>query len=161
MILRHATPADIDATAGVASRSYRAGFADILDTAVLSGRTPDFFAARFRLAPHLLMLAERDGAVLGFSLMTNHHIDMLFVDTAAQRAGVGHALLAEAEARGATSLECFRANFPARRFYEARGWTLAQAYARAFAGAEHEFVRYEKPAPAPREPAPGQDRRRR
>ncbi len=161
MILRAAAPADIDAAAGVASRSYRAGFGGILDAGVLDGRTPAFFAERFRAAPHLLVLAERGGAVLGFSLMTNRHVDMLFVDPPAQRGGVGRALLEEAEARGACSLECFRANFAARRFYEARGWALAQAYSRAFAGAEHEFVRYEKPEPAPAPAAPGQERRRR
>jgi len=145
LILRPATEGDIAAAADVAARSYRAAFADILDTAALDVRTSGFFAERFAAALKLLVVAEREGAVLGFSLMANGHIDMLFVDPACQRSGVGRHLLAEAEVRGARSLECFRANFAARRFYEEQGWRLAQTYAREFAGAEHEFVRYEKP----------------
>jgi putative acetyltransferase len=145
LILRPATQADIAAAADVAARSYRAAFADILDAAALDARTPGFFAERFAAALQLLVVAISEGTLLGFSLMANGHIDMLFVDPACQGSGVGRRLLAEAEARGASSLECFRANFAARRFYEGRGWRLAQAYARAFAGAEHEFVRYEKP----------------
>lgn len=160
LILRPATAADIEATAAVATRSYRGGFAGILDAAALDVRTPDFFGERFRAALKLLVVAERDGAILGFSLMTNRHIDMLFVDPGAQRGGVGRALLAEAESRGATSLECFRANFAARDFYESQGWHLAQAYTRPFAGAEHAFVRYEKPPALLAAPAPHDERRR-
>jgi putative acetyltransferase len=160
LILRPGTEADIAATAAVAARSCRSGFTGILDPAALDIRTPDFFAERFRAVLKLLVVAEQDGAICGFSLMTNRHIDMLFVDPAAQRGGVGRALLAEAEARGASSLECFRANFAARRFYEARGWELAVAYSRAFAGAEHEFIRYEK-RPRPSPPAARDHERRR
>ncbi len=54
------------------------------------------------------------------------------------------ALLAECEARGARSLECFRDNTKARAFYEAHGWRLARSYARDFAGDTHHFVFYEK-----------------
>jgi len=144
VILRPAASADVAAAAGVAARSYRAAFAGILDAAALDVRTAGFFAERFEAALKLLVVAEREGVLVGFSLMANRHIDMLFVDPASQGAGVGRRLLAEAEARGAYSLECFRANFAARRFYEGQGWQLAQAYSRAFAGAEHEFVWYEK-----------------
>ena len=161
LILRPATAADIEATAAVATRSYRAGFAGILDAAALDVRTPDFFAERFRAALKLLVVAERDGAIQGFSLMTNRHIDMLFVEPDSHRMGIGRALLAEAESRGATSLECFRANFAARTFYESQGWHLAQAYTRPFAGRDHEFVRYEKPARPANPAGPGHERRRR
>ena len=144
MIVRAAVAADIAAAAGVAARSYRGAFAGILADAALDLRTPEFFAARFRESLDLVMVAESNGAVIGFSVMTHRHIDMLFVDPGRQGAGVGHALLEDAEHRGANSLECFRANFAARRFYERAGWRLAHAYARPFANAEHEFVRYEK-----------------
>ena len=70
---------------------------------------------------------------------------MMFVDPAAHRTGAGRALLAEAEARGARSLECFRDNLAARHFYEAHGWRLARGYARDFAGRPRAFVRCEKP----------------
>jgi putative acetyltransferase len=96
------------------------------------------------MLPHL-RLADRDGIVIGFAVMTDGHIDMMFVDPAAHRTGAGRALLADAETHGARSLECFRANTAARRFYEAHSWRLARAYARPFAGREREFVFYEKP----------------
>ena len=81
-------------------------------------------------------------AVVGFSLVTEGHLDMLFVDPAAQGTGAGKALLDEAVARGTRTLECFAANHAARRFYERQGWRLARSYARAFAGGEHHFVFY-------------------
>lgn len=146
-MVRAARPADLAAAAAVAARSYRAGFADILDAAVLAERNAAFFAERFAAALALLAVAERGGEVCGFSLVTHRHIDMLFVDPAVQRAGVGRRLLADAEERGANSLECFRANFAARNFYEGQGWELAHAYSRSFAGAEHAFLRYEKRRP--------------
>ena len=40
----------------------------------------------------------------------------------------------EAEAQGAKSLECFRDNHGARRFYERHGWQVAREYEREFAG---------------------------
>ena len=112
---------------------------------MLAGRTAEAFAARFREVLARLRVAERDGAVIGFSLLTEGHIDMMFVDPSAQRGGAGQALLADAEAWGARSLECFRDNFPARRFYERHGWRLARSYAREFAGRTRDFVFYEKP----------------
>ncbi|MCB5174284.1 hypothetical protein LGR44_03755 [Microvirga sp. SM9] len=54
-------------------------------------------------------------------------------------------LLQRAECLGAKSLECFRDNHGARRFYERHGWRLAREYERAFAGRERSFVLYEKP----------------
>ena len=56
----------------------------------------------------------------------------------------GRALLAEAVARGVCSLECFRANGPARRFYERAGWVVTRGYSRPFAGRLHGFVYYER-----------------
>ena len=44
------------------------------------------------------------------------------MDPAAQGAGVGSALLAEAQAAGARELRVLEANGHAREFYEARGW---------------------------------------
>lgn len=129
----------------MAVAAYRQGFAGILEPDLLAGRTAALFAARFSASLPLLRLAERDGAIIGFSLLTDGHIDMMFVDPATHRTGAGRALLAEAEARGARSLECFRDNQAARRFYEAHGWRLARGYARNFAGRARDFVRYEKP----------------
>ena len=129
----------------MAAASYRTGFAHILPPDVLAARTPETFAPRFGAELAKLCVAERDGTVVGFSMMTDGHIDMMFVDPATHRTGAGRALLADCEARGARTLECFRDNTAARAFYEAHGWRLAREYARVFAGAEYRFVFYEKP----------------
>ncbi len=144
MIVRPATPGDVPAASAVASASYRAAFAPILEAEELARRTPESFVARFTESLERLRLAEADGRVVGFSLVTGMHLDMLFIDPAVQGSGAGRALLAEAVARGVCSLECFRANGPARRFYERAGWVVTRGYSRPFAGRLHAFVYYER-----------------
>jgi putative acetyltransferase len=134
----------VAATAAVAAASYRAGFADILEPGVLAGRDAAFFAPRLAEAGARLRVAEDGGLILGFCLMTDGHIDMLFVAPEAQGRGAGRALLAEAQARGGRSLECFADNRSARAFYERHGWRVAAAYRRDFAGRARDFVRYER-----------------
>lgn len=145
MIVRAAIEADIAATAAVAVASYGAAFADILGADILARYDEAFFVARFGASLARLRVVELDGVVAGFSLATDGHLDMLFIAPAAQGRGVGQALLADAEARGSVSLESFRDNHKARRFYEHLGWRLAAEYAREFTGATRYFVRYEKP----------------
>jgi putative acetyltransferase len=129
----------------VAERSYRAAFDEILEHEVLATRDAAFFGARFGEAWERMRVAEDGGRVLGFTLVTDGHIDMIFVDPDAAGSGAGSTLLAQAEAEGARSLECFRDNHAARRFYERRGWRLTREYERAFLGAERAFAFYEKP----------------
>lgn len=144
MIVRPARHEDVPALSDVAARSYRAAFASLLDPAAIAGRHSAFFAERFESSWSRMLVAEQQGAVAGFLLMTDHHIDMLFMDPAASGLGGGTLLLEEAEARGATSLECFRDNHGARRFYERHGWRITREYERDFAGRSREFVFYEK-----------------
>lgn len=139
-------PADLPAATAVASASYRAAFAPILEADELARRTPESFVARFTESLARLRVAEAGGRVVGFSLVTGTHLDMLFIDPAVQGTGAGRALLAEAVARGVCSLECFRANGPARRFYERAGWVVTRGYSRPFAGRLHHFVYYESNA---------------
>lgn len=146
MIVRVAGEGDVAGAAAVASASYRAAFAPILEAAELARRTPGSFVPRFADSLARLRVAEDGGRILGFSLVTGTHLDMLFVDPAAQGSGAGRALLAEAVACGACSLECFRANVPARRFYERAGWVQTRGYSRPFAGQLHGFVFYERNA---------------
>jgi len=143
-MVRRAGPGDIPALAGIAERSYRAAFNEILEPAILDGRNASFFAERFRETLDRLTLAETQGAPLGFLVVTDSHIDMLFVDPDAFGQGVGTALLAHAEANGATSLECFCDNHPARRFYARHGWNLTRSYQRVFGGRNRAFVLFEK-----------------
>jgi putative acetyltransferase len=144
VIVRPASAGDIPALAAIAETSYRAAFADILEPDVLDGRNAAFFAERFASSwQHMLVALEPDRPI-GFLFMTDGHIDMLFMDPAASGKGGGADLLREAQARGARSLECFRDNPVARRFYERHGWRVTREYEREFAGRSRSFVFYEK-----------------
>lgn len=142
MKVRRPGPEDVPAMATVASASYRAAFAAILPAEELTRRDAASFVDRFTARLDDMRVACAGGAAVGFSLVTGSHLDMLFVDPAAQGTGAGKALLDEAVARGTRTLECFAANHAARRFYERQGWRLARSYARVFAGDEHHFVFY-------------------
>ena len=146
MKVRRVAPDDIPALARIAAASYRAAFGGILDRRALAARDAAFFARRFRRVRKRLRLASAGGRAVGFSLTTRRHLDMLFVDPARQGRGAGRRLLAECERRGIRSLECFRDNLAARRFYEKAGWRQARAYSRIFIGTEHAFLRYERTA---------------
>jgi putative acetyltransferase len=146
LTVRPARSEDVAALAAVAEVSYASGFAGILEPEVLASRDAATFAARFAESLDRLVLAEDGhGRALGFALVTAGHLDMLFVDPAAQSGGVGSRLLAHVEAQGARTLECFRDNTAARRFYERHGWRLERSYEREFAGRTRAFVAYAKP----------------
>ena len=144
MIVRRAKVEDIPALATIAERSYRAAFAGILELEVLEGRNAVFFAERFASSWERMLVALEDDAPIGFLLMTEGHIDMLFMDPDAGGRGGGMLLLREAETRGARNLECFRDNYGARGFYERHGWRVTREYERDFAGKSRSFVFYEK-----------------
>ncbi len=143
--LRRATPADVAALAEVAAAAYAQAFAGILEPEAMALRGAPFFQAHFKEWIERMNLAEDTGRVIGYTLVTDGHLDQMFIAPQAQGKGAGAALLAQAEAAGARSLECFRDNQSARVFYESRGWRLADAYEREFIGRPRAFVFYEKP----------------
>lgn len=145
MKLRPAATADIPDLAEIAIAAYAGAFAGILEPAALAARDNAFFRAHFAARIARLHVAEIDGRIAGFTLVTSGHLDMMFVAPDAQGQGLGAALLAQAEAAGTRSLECFRDNMAARAFYEAKGWRLIRAYERDFIGRSRAFVFYEKP----------------
>jgi putative acetyltransferase len=144
--IRRVAPEDIAALARIAAASYRGAFAAILDRRALAARDAAFFARRFRRMRRRMRLASVAGHAVGFSLTTRRHLDMLFVDPTRQGRGAGRRLLADCERRGIRSLECFRDNHAARRFYEKAGWRQVRAYERVFIGRPHAFLRYERTA---------------
>ncbi len=141
--VRRARAADVPALARVALRAWRAAFAPIVPDSVLAARSLADFRRRFATSLARVRVVERAGRIAGFTLVTDGHIDMLFVDPRAQGSGLGRALLADAERRGARSLESFARNRAACAFYEAAGWRVARAYRRTFLGARLSFVRME------------------
>jgi putative acetyltransferase len=143
--VRGARAEDVPALAGIAERSYRAAFTDILEEDVLARRDAAYFAGHFATEWERMLVVLSNEVPVGFLLMTDAHIDMLFMDPEASGQGGGALLLAHAEAQGAASLECFRDNHDARRFYARHGWRLAREYERDFAGRNRRFVLYVKP----------------
>ncbi|CAM5181250.1 Acetyltransferase (GNAT) domain-containing protein OS=Bosea thiooxidans OX=53254 GN=ARD30_12070 PE=4 SV=1 [Bosea thiooxidans] len=141
MIIRRAVAADIAPAASLMAQAYATHFRPIIGDAAL-GFDQAHFAARFLRELTELTVLDADG-VRGVLLVKDGHIAMLFAAETGQ--GHGAALLAHAEAHGAHSLEVFADNDGARRFYERAGWQVTRDYQREFAGAQHRFLRYEKP----------------
>jgi putative acetyltransferase len=144
VIIRPALVPESARIAALAAASYAGAFADILEPDVLATYGSGFFADRFAGTWPRLRVADSFGELLGFSLVTDGHLDMLFIDPAAQGCGAGSALLGDAVLRGTRSLESFHENLLARRFYERHGWGLTRSYRRVFAGRERDFVFYER-----------------
>jgi putative acetyltransferase len=144
VIVRPAGMDDLSALAAIAERSYRIAFENILETDVLESRDASFFATRFASSWERMLVAVSESEPVGFLLTTGGHIDMLFMDPTAGGRGGGAALLREAERQGAKSLECFRDNHAARRFYERHGWRVEREYDREFAERSRSFVLYVK-----------------
>ncbi len=142
MTLRAAQRADIPVLAAIAADSYRTSFASILEPAALEQRDEAFFERHLSAALDRLCVAVVGTRIAGFSLVTNDHLDMLFIAANARGLGVGSSLL---EAAGVRTLECFRDNDEARAFYEQRGWRLLKEYEREFIGRSRAFVLYGKP----------------
>lgn len=141
MIIRKAVEADITPAAALMAQAYATHFRPIMGDAALDFDQAHFEARFARDLTELTVLDEN--GVCGVLLVKDGHIAMLFAAETGQ--GHGAALLAHAEAHGAHSLEVFAANEGARRFYERTGWQVADNYEREFAGAQHRFLRYEKP----------------
>jgi putative acetyltransferase len=145
-ILRPAHPADIAALAELARRSYRAAFAGILTEAELATRDLAYFRDRFALTWMKVTVLEDAGRLIGFGMLNDGHIDMIFLDPDDTGRGLGRRLMAYLETAGARTLECFADNHAARGFYERVGWRLSETYRRSYLGRDVEFVLYKRDA---------------
>jgi putative acetyltransferase len=142
MICRPAMQADIPWLVETGLNAYRTVFAPLLPDCDWSGFDHAFFMARFQRQWPDIRIAVQGATRLGFCLVTNDNIDMLFVADRQRGQGTGRILLNDAEARGAVTLECFALNSRARDFYKRHGWVETGHYARDFAGRSCDFVRY-------------------
>ncbi|MBA4012712.1 MAG: acetyltransferase [Phenylobacterium sp.] len=71
-----------------------------------------------------LWTVERDGRPVGFMGLDGDEIAALFVDPAVHRGGIGRALMAHAQARGATWLGVNEQNPGAIAFYQRLGFEV-------------------------------------
>jgi ribosomal protein S18 acetylase RimI-like enzyme len=80
------------------------------------------------LAGCAISVAVEDGAVLGFLAQRGSYVDRLYVHPAAQRRGVGAALLARAidASPAGIELHTHQQNHKARAFYERMGFVVAR-----------------------------------
>ncbi|ANY05507.1 GNAT family N-acetyltransferase [Pseudonocardia sp. HH130630-07] len=146
MLIRELDPADRDALVALALRAWEPVFASVRSILRPSGvydvQYPDGWAAAQRAAvervcaaPADARVAETDGAVVGFVAVAMRdeglgEIDILAVDPAAQRRGIGTALTRHAfdllAGRGATSVMVETGgdpgHAPARAVYAAAGF---------------------------------------
>jgi ribosomal protein S18 acetylase RimI-like enzyme len=134
-VIRGATAADAEAIDGLHVRAWQHAYGDfIAPEDQMAARDEDERVARWRERMDSTEIAtwvwDQDGYVAGFASAGGGELWALYIDPAAQNAGVGSALLAHAEAamkaEGASeaTLWVFSANEHGRRFYEGRGWSL-------------------------------------
>ncbi|HET6671874.1 MAG TPA: GNAT family N-acetyltransferase [Agromyces sp.] len=132
IVLRTATRDDRDAIVTVFLACWRQSYAGILPESAITAMTDERASALWSRvlaeAAGAVLVAERDGTVLGVTRFADAVVHSLYVSPDAQGLGVGTRLLDAAveslRAGGARSvaLWVFAANAPSIAFYEARGW---------------------------------------
>ena len=131
---RRAGPQDLDALA-VLFDAYRGFYGQPSDVA----RARDWLRTRMRVGESVVLVAERDGGIVGFTQLypmfssvrtaRTWILNDLFVAEAARRGGIARALLdaavefARADGAAGISLETTRDNAAARALYRAAGWS--------------------------------------
>jgi ribosomal protein S18 acetylase RimI-like enzyme len=140
--IRAATGADIERIAFIHVEAWRETYRGLVPDALLAGLSVERRVRAWsdmlnagEAAPAILV-AERDGAIVGFgsacrardtALGTDGEVTSIYLLDASKRQGIGgllfRALLAWLSARGcvSTGLWVLDTNAPARRFYEAMG----------------------------------------
>lgn len=145
-VIRSAIPEDVPELARFMALSYRRSFREILSAGALGERNEAFFISRFSEQWPSIHMAETAGhRCVGLIQVRSGHLDLIFIDPACAGSGLAKKLLQKAESCGAKTLECFRDNPRARRFYEREGWILSGSYEREFAGEIRAFVSYVLP----------------
>ena len=149
MSTRRATRSDLDALVSLFD-GYRVFYEEEPDPALVRR----FLSERLTTGDTVLLLAEREGRVLGFvhlfPIFSSTRcrrlwlLNDLFVDPSARVRGIGRELMAAAEAfameTGACGLELATAhsNVTAQRLYQSMGWTMDSV-----------FRHYERTLPSP------------
>jgi ribosomal protein S18 acetylase RimI-like enzyme len=127
-VIRRATPDDAAAIAAIQARGWRWAYSDFIapeEMPVVEEREPVF---RELAASGAVRVFDQDGAVVGYASVLDDELTSLYVDPAAQGAGVGTQLLADAVERIRAAgharawLYVYADNGQGRAFYERHGW---------------------------------------
>lgn len=127
-VLRDACVADVAGLARIWHEGWHDAHAAILPPDLRRLRTREDFAERLRTLLPQTRIAEGTAGPMGFCITRANELYQLYVASAGRGAGVGAALLADAEERmmqsGAENawLACAIGNRPAERFYSKHGW---------------------------------------
>jgi GNAT superfamily N-acetyltransferase/chorismate mutase len=120
--LRLAGPDDLPAVAELYLEARRAAV-PLMPPGVHPDDDVRRWVGSWDLATRDVWLAESDGSIVGFATVTPAWLESLYVAPAAQRHGVGSALLdvAKAQRPDGFGLWVFESNVPARAFYTRHG----------------------------------------
>ena len=127
-VLRAATTDDVPVIARIWHQAWHEAHDGKVPAAVVALRTSEAFLERARAEVPVALVAERDGAVVGFATVGGDEVADLFVAGEARGSGVASLLLAAAERavrRAGHRTACLGVvpgNTRARRFYERKGW---------------------------------------
>lgn len=128
-MIRQAAPADARAIAEVHVRSWRAAYRGLLPDGLLDALSVEDrargWSARLGAGVGVTLVAEEDGAVVGFATLIDRELAALYVDPDRVRRGIGGELMREALAtagEGEVTLWTLADNEPALRFYERFGF---------------------------------------
>lgn len=128
VVLRPATPADVDGVAEVWHTGWHDGHAGHVPEGLTLARTLEAFGVRAADRVPVTTVAELDGQVVGFVMVVGSEVEQLFVARAYRGTGVAAVLLAEGERQVVAAghaqpwLAVVEGNARARRFYERSGW---------------------------------------
>jgi GNAT superfamily N-acetyltransferase len=133
-LIRRAVTSDVDRlirltreTIGASYRSFLGD--DAVDGYIGSGAVERYVEESIARSSVIL----RDGEIVGYAVWRDDLIDLMMIDHAAQRQGLGTVLLRHVEAELFQShdelrLESFEANLGANAFYRENGWREARTY---------------------------------
>jgi GNAT superfamily N-acetyltransferase len=128
MKARPALKFELDRLARIWFDGWRDAHAEIVPPELARLRTLESFRDRLVAALPDIRVVGATNAPLGFSIVKHDELYQLFVSAEARGTGVAAALIADAEARLASSgvktawLACAIGNARAARFYEKSGW---------------------------------------
>lgn len=129
LVVRQAVPLDVEPLADIWLTGWQDGHAGIVPADLARVRTRTRFEKRLQAGIAHVRLAERDGTVLGFSMIKDNELNQFYVAAEARGTNVSSALMRDAleifRQRGEDRawLACAIGNVRAARFYEKAGWS--------------------------------------
>jgi chorismate mutase/GNAT superfamily N-acetyltransferase len=123
LTLRHAEPAEADTVADLYGAARRAAVPQMPPARHTDVENRAWFAQRLAGDTHEVWVAEREGELVGYAMLTSAWLEHLFVRPGATGRGVGSLLLdlVKSLRPDGFSLWVFESNVAAQRFYRRHG----------------------------------------